>query len=386
MRFASDLTKAYDTLRDLDDGRNFPIRPFWMEEAQRFAGSTDHQAAEQQEGPTRPVLVDGVATIASQKFECLQRYFSRRIHSAARDKLIQDAKALAERPTESFMPVTGEPATRAYSRLMQLQGPLSGAFLKDIPMSHRSFWDDQWTMISCFRSGIPFLALPNDPWGDEALKSRGAFAIQRHDQVRDELVRCLTGIRGFCAHTECRVPVSNLFTDITVFAGLRNTSVVTPLELDVHVHHFDASNGRAFYNDLRRRENRKKSIYEEACRRQGRTFLPVGFTVFGALSEGTTELLSRVADAAHQQGYVGEVWGTLKGDRVRAMHGLFRKLSFALNKCSATQLVHAQETAHGHYVRRSCLPRRHYSWSRRTIPRGTNNLSTTAARAAPSLF
>ena len=52
---------------------------------------------------------------------------------------------------------------------------------------------------------------------------------------------------------------------------------------------------------------------------QGRTFLPLGFTLFGALSEGTTELLSRVADAAHQQGYVGEVWGTLKGDRVRAI-------------------------------------------------------------------
>ena len=145
-KFVSDLSKAYDTLRDLDDGRNFPIRPFWMEEAQRFAGSTDHQTAEQQEGPIRPVLVDGVAAIASQKFECLQRYFSRRIHSAARDKLIQDAKELAERPTESFMPVTGEPATRAYSRLRQLQGPLSGAFLKDIPTSYRSFWDEQWTM------------------------------------------------------------------------------------------------------------------------------------------------------------------------------------------------------------------------------------------------
>ena len=34
---------------------------------------------------------------------------------------------------------------------------------------------------------IPFLALPNDPWGDEALKTRGAFSIQRHDRVRDEL-------------------------------------------------------------------------------------------------------------------------------------------------------------------------------------------------------
>ena len=89
---------------------------------------------------------------------------------------------------------------------------------------------------------------------------------------------------------------------------------------------------RSFSNELRSFDNRKKNVDEEACRSQGRTFLPLGFTLFGALSEGTTELLSRVADAAHQQGYVGEVWGTLKGDRVRAMHGLFRNLSSALNK------------------------------------------------------
>merc|ERR1711965_378202 len=144
--------------------------------------------------------------------------------------------------------------------------------------------------------------------------------------------------------------------------------------------------------ELRSFDNRKKNVYEEACRSQGRTFLPLGFTLFGALREGTTELLSRVADAAHQQGYVGEVWGTLKGDRVRAMHGLFRNLSFALNKCTATQLIHAQETAHRHYVRRSCLPHRHPSRSHWANPRGPSNFSTatataaaTAARAAPSL-
>ena len=78
------------------------------------------------------------------------------------------------------------------------------------------------------------------------------------------------------------------------------------------VHHLVDSDNRSFSNALRSFDNRKKIVYEEACRSQGRTFLPLGFTLFGALSEGTTELLSRVADAAHQQGYVGEVWGTLK--------------------------------------------------------------------------
>ena len=86
----------------------------------------------------------------------------------------------------------------------------------------------------------------------------------------------------------------------------------------------------------------KKGKYEETCRSLGRAFLPLGLSVFGALSEGTTELLSRVADAAHQQGYVGEVWVTLKGDRVRAMHGLFRGLSHALNNCEAIRVVCAQ--------------------------------------------
>ena len=40
--------------------------------------------------------------------------------------------------------------------------------------------------------------------------------------------------------------------------------------------------------------------------------------------------------------------GACNGISCSKMHGLFRKLSFALNKCTATQLVHAQETAHGH--------------------------------------
>ena len=57
------------------------------------------------------------------------------------------------------------------------------------------------------------------------------------------------------------------------------------------------------------------------------------------MSEGSTDLLSRVAGAAHRQGYVGEVWGTLKG------HALFRGLaSYALNKSAAVQLVYAQDS------------------------------------------
>ena len=35
--------------------------------------------------------------------------------------------------TRATLCVTEEPAARAYSRLIQLQGPLAGAFLKDIP-------------------------------------------------------------------------------------------------------------------------------------------------------------------------------------------------------------------------------------------------------------
>ena len=158
--FVRDLSNAYGALRKFDDGRNFPIRAFWEEESQCFA----RPAAQTQLGPTRPVLFKGVATIAEKTLERLQRYFSRRIHSAARDELIKYAKDLSERETETLMPITGESSIRAYDRLTQLQGPLGGAFLKDSPMSHRLFWDVEWEMTSCFRFGIPLRALSNDPW------------------------------------------------------------------------------------------------------------------------------------------------------------------------------------------------------------------------------
>ena len=72
----------------------------------------------------------------------------------------------------------------------------------------------------------------------------------------------------------------------------------------------------------------------------------------------------KVADAAHEQGYVGEAWGTLKGDRIRAMHGLYMGVSYALNKSVAIQLDVAQMKANRAYVtskfqaRRAFRPRR----------------------------
>ena len=54
--------------------------------------------------------------------------------------------------------------------------------------------------------------------------------------------------------------------------------------------------------------------------------------------------------AAHEQGYVGEAWGTLKGDRIRAMHGLYMGMSYALNKSVAQQLDRALTEANRAFV------------------------------------
>ncbi len=89
-------------------------------------------------------------------------------------------------------------------------------------------------------------------------------------------------------------------------------------------------------------DNAKRHKYGGVCQALGHSFLPMGFTAWGAMSSGTTELLEKVADAAHEQGYVGEAWGTLKGDRIRAMHGLYMGVSYALNKSVAIQLDRAQ--------------------------------------------
>ncbi len=115
-----------------------------MEESRRFDGRA-HQA--QPSGQPTPVLYDGVATIVKKCFPRLQRYFSRRIHSEARDELIRHVRGLAVEQgrrggslaTRATLPATEEPAARAYSRLIQLQGPLAGAFLKDIPTYGKTF-------------------------------------------------------------------------------------------------------------------------------------------------------------------------------------------------------------------------------------------------------
>ena len=242
-----DLKAAYSDLSKYDDGRRYPIAPFWVEEAQRFEPNglpTDNQ-------PT-PVLYKGLATIAEKSLPRLQRYFSRRIHSDARDDLIRRMSEL------DVLPVTGEAGKRAASRLKQLQGPLSGAFLKDHPRPYRTFWNDEWKLLSCFRFGIPLPSLRSDRWGDEALAKQGDLMIRRHDAVRDALATSLRGIRGFCAHTECRMGESNIFSDLTIFSGIDGSSLTNPLQLDIHVHHFADRSGFTIPSFLEDMDNRKK--------------------------------------------------------------------------------------------------------------------------------
>ena len=66
---------------------------------------------------------------------------------------------------------------------------------------------------------------------------------------------------------------------------------------------------------------------------------------------GALELLDMMASAAHEQGYVGEVFGALKGDRIRAMHAFFQNFSYVLNKNVAAQLYEAQTDAAGAFLR-----------------------------------
>ena len=64
---------------------------------------------------------------------------------------------------------------RAYTRLIQLQGPLAGAFLKNIPMNGMTFWNSEWTALSRFRFGIPLSSALSSAakWGDEAVDKHG---------------------------------------------------------------------------------------------------------------------------------------------------------------------------------------------------------------------
>ena len=109
---------------------------------------------------------------------------------------------------------------------------------------------------------------------------------------------------------------------------------------------------------LNQSDNAKRHKYEGVCHALGHSFLPLGFTAWGAMGSGTTEFLEKVADAAHEQGYVGEAWGTLKGDRIRAMHGLYMGVSYALNKSVAIQLDVAQMRANRAYVTSKAHARR----------------------------
>ena len=102
---------------------------------------------------------------------------------------------------------------------------------------------------------------------------------------------------------------------------------------------------------LQHADNLKVTKYKPVCDGLGRDFLPLGFTVWGEMSLGTHEFLEKVANAAHEYGYVGEVWGTLKGDRIRAMHYLFQGLSYVLNKNVAMQLVEAQNVVVSTFLR-----------------------------------
>ena len=238
-------------------------------------------------------------------------------------------------------------------------------------MNGKTFWNSEWTALSRFRFGIPLSSALSSAakWGDEAVDKHDELSCQRHDNVHDALARSLRGIRAFCAHTECRLGTSNLYSDLTVFEGLNGATRANPLELDIHVHHVCKVETSGYFRVpsswLNQCDNAKRHKYGGVCQALGHSFLPMGFTAWGAMSSGTTQLLERVADAAHEQGYVGEAWGTLKGDRIRAMHGLYMGVSYALNKSVAMQLDRAQTRANRAFVTSRAHSRRAFRPGRR---------------------
>ena len=143
--FVGDLHDALGALRRYDDGRNFPIPAYWEEETRIFGGVAQQTQAS---GQPTPVFSNGLATIAERSLLRVQRYFSRRIHSAARDRLIQRVRNMEVRGgRQATLHATGEPAWRAHNRLTQLQGPLSGSFLKGLPVPFRCFHADECTSV-----------------------------------------------------------------------------------------------------------------------------------------------------------------------------------------------------------------------------------------------
>ena len=127
----------------------------------------------------------------------------------------------------------------------------------------------------------------------------------RHDQMRDEIAKACRGIRRFSGHTELRVG-PHLYADLTVFAGLGDATLANPLDLDVHIHHLYGQD-QGYRGRLQHLDNVKVAKYGPTCSSQGRDFLPLGFTLWGEMSSGTHEFLGKVANAAHEHGYVGEV-------------------------------------------------------------------------------
>merc|ERR1712078_525443 len=171
-----------------------------------------------------------------------------------------------------------------------------------------------------------------------------------------------------------------------VFEGINGATRANPLELDIHVHHHctrDADYGyfKAPSCWLKLHDDAKRRKYGCICQALGHSFLPMGFTAWGAMSSGTTELLEKVANAAHEQGYVGEAWGTLKGDRIRAMHGLYMGVSYALNKHVAIQLDRAQTVANRAFVTSRDHHRRAFRPGRR--PGRPSHRTREAAYVAP---
>merc|ERR1712224_19721 len=153
--------------------------------------------------------------------------------------------------------------------------------------------------LSRFRFGIPLSTATGlrdgAKWGDEAVDKTGGLSCHRHDRVRDALARSLRGIRAFCAHTECRLGTSNLYSDLTVFEGLNGATRANPLELDIHVHHVCKVETSGYFRVpsswLNQCDNAKRHKYGGVCQALGHSFLPMGFTAWGAMSSGTTQLL-----------------------------------------------------------------------------------------------
>ena len=99
--FVGDLRGALGALRRYDDGRNFPVPAYWEEKARRFGGTAQQRQTSDQ---PPPVFSRGLATLAERSLLRVQRCFSRRIPSAARDRLTQRGRAMKESGRQAALP------------------------------------------------------------------------------------------------------------------------------------------------------------------------------------------------------------------------------------------------------------------------------------------